>query len=351
MTAPPKDAPDRRDWETSEEALRPAHRPAFEVGPDHADEEAWAAFAATRISATDVRELAKGTASARSRIRKEKLTGQRRSLGAARAPERGRIREQVIMDWVESKFPGIRRSSSVLVHAADPRWIASPDGLDEDAVVEVKISEDDLAPGPLSPDRTLLGVVQDSPFARTGYYDQMQWQMFVTGMPQALFVWEQHDGQWPHPLPLHPIPRWCWVPRNDERIDHLITVAESFLRELEGMDATSVEPGSLPREVATAAARYRLALEEEKEAKERKEAAIREVTEYMLAHTDTPVLDGFGLHVTCGTGEPKEVRSFNDERAREKAPATYAKWLAWRERYTDTTTEPGRTTVRITEKG
>jgi hypothetical protein len=121
------------------------------------------------------------------------------------------------------------------------------------------------------------------------------------------------------------------------------------MAELVEKPADDLLPGEMPREVASAAAAYRLALEAESAAKAEKEANAAVVAEYMRAHPEQSELTGYGLRVTAGTGAPKEVKNFDKELARAKSPKTYARWIKWQEVYSFTTIEPGRTTVRITE--
>jgi len=116
----------------------------------------------------------------------------------------GREREPIIAEWVEATF-GIAHNSRLL-HGQNPRHLATPDGLGEQSVSEIKTSTKPLSQ------------------ALSVYRDQLQWQMHVTGVNQLLFVVEnRYSLEREH----------VWVARDSGRILLLATHADKFLDDLD----------------------------------------------------------------------------------------------------------------------
>lgn len=55
------------------------------------------------------------------------------------------------------------------------------------------------------------------------YYDQVQWQLYVTGAHRCVFAWEPHDDFFPQPV------EWCLIERDADRIRELCQVRDEFL--------------------------------------------------------------------------------------------------------------------------
>lgn len=105
---------------------------------------------------------------------------------------------------MEATF-GIAHNSRLL-HGQNPRHLATPDGLGEQSVSEIKTSTKPLSQ------------------ALSVYQDQLQWQMHVTGVNQLLFVVEtRYSLEREH----------VWVARDSERILQLTTHADTFLDDLD----------------------------------------------------------------------------------------------------------------------
>lgn len=191
------------------------------AGASDNDREAWLAERRQGVTATEVRELAKGGAGVRDQIAQEKRDGTTAFAGN-RYTEWGKQREPALNAVLAAA--GIEPESRVF-HGENPRYLASPDGIgvnpiDGEIIIgEIKTSSHEVMPG-------------SDKFAEYGYYDQMQWQMLVCGAARCLYVLEQHDGNWPNPEPLPH--RVAWVDRDDERIGQLIEVADEFLAFLDG---------------------------------------------------------------------------------------------------------------------
>ena len=166
--------------------------------PDPAVREAWLEQRRGGITATEIRDW--GTASKRRDIIAGKVTGVEaernvrvRSTGHSLDDyaTHGRVREPIIAEWIQRKFPSISPCSHVYAHGEHPRHLASPDGVTLDpftrelvvgpdaALAEIKTSTKDLMPGRVDENRVLLELNESSEFARKNYYTQMQWQMWV----------------------------------------------------------------------------------------------------------------------------------------------------------------------------
>lgn len=307
------------------------------------DHEAWLEARRAGVTATEIAALAKGYGSDRRRILAEKLTGERQDLSGNRYIEWGNQREPVIQDWIVENFD-IAPANGLYRNPIDPRWMATPDCLSADGTMtgEIKTSGKNLDPGQVNEFNTLIAVDPDSYFAGTGYYDQMQWQMFVTGSIECLFVWEQHDGNWPVPTPL-PI-RYVWVSRDEARISQLITIAEKFVAEVEQYnsdDSVGEVDAGLPDEEAELALIVLEARAAENEAKARKEAAWKRLQELAVDRDDF-VATGLGARVSWTT-TVKDVRRFDLDLARTKAPKAVEAWEALQSRYTVTEEKVTRT--------
>ncbi|SEE04166.1 YqaJ viral recombinase family protein [Ruania alba] len=176
---------------------------------------AWLRARLWGVTATDARRLVTATgrvSKQRRRLLEAKLTG----WEGPRLPqfEHGIEREPVIAAWVQQRF-GIA-PSGWLCAGTNPRHLATPDGLGEHSIAEIKTSVDDLDGA-----------------ART-YRDQLQWQLHVTERERVLFVVENR----------HSYRRdFRWVERDDERIAMLSEHADSFLHELDELRALHVAAG------------------------------------------------------------------------------------------------------------
>lgn len=184
------------------------------AGASDEDREAWLAERREGITATEVAKLAKSPA-AEVEIRREKAGES--TFHGNRYTDWGKAREPHLAAYARGF--GLEPESRVFHSETDSRFLASPDAVglnfdDEVFLGEIKTSKHDL-----NPDKEY--------FWTTTYYDQMQWQMFVTGAVECVFIWEQHDDGWPAPT-VFPV-RHKWMQREDPRIVELIEVANRFL--------------------------------------------------------------------------------------------------------------------------
>lgn len=217
-------------------------RPVF--GPSSEDDrEAWLEARRQGVTASEIAGIAAGRGSAKRTALKEKLTGEGRDIGHIRAIEWGRAREQAIAEWITDRF-GIEPNRHLMGHPDNPRHLATPDGyvvtpFGEVVTSQIKTAKFDLTPG-------------GEHFRKALYADQVQWEMYVAGAGQALFVWEQHDDDWTNgaPTPLGP-PSHVWIERDDARIAALVEAADLFLEELDAFRVKGLPPaGDIDPEMA-----------------------------------------------------------------------------------------------------
>jgi hypothetical protein len=275
-----------------------------------ADEDAWLEARRAVLTATRVRDLAKGYGADRRRILVEMVNGTREDLSGNQYVNWGNAREPLLAAWAQEKF-GVTPNpqNDLYVWGDDPRWAATPDGTGIDLALEIKTSKHDLDP-------------EGAHFAKSGYYDQMQWQMMVTETSETLFVWEQHDDQWPTPNVLPVEHRF--IQRDDKRIAELVKIAEEFWAEMleyrDGPKKASDDPlvnGEIPDEIAVVAQLVMAAREREALAKKEKEEAWARLQELTANRGDFKA-HGHGLQISFTTSR-KVVKTFDEEAARAKS--------------------------------
>ncbi|WNM65441.1 RecE-like exonuclease [Microbacterium phage Phonegingi] len=345
-------------------ARRPVEGPAYDKtkpetrGP-------WLAFRRAGITATEIRDW--GNGSKRREIIEAKRTGEFVDLSHNIYVNHGNVREPVIAAWIEARF-GIAPCDSVFASADNSRHLASPDGITLDpftrelvvgtsdaTLAEIKTSKHDLTPGRLDAERALITIEPGSKFDLSGYYTQMQWQMYVMNAVRTLFVYEQHDGKIdPETGTFTPkgVPEYAWIPRDDALIDRLVTErAPVALAEIDrALSGGGMPPvGPLPAEHAILVADLLKARDDEAIAKAAKEAAWAKLQALYLSTDEQPkpdvsidVPDFAKISVSTST---KDVRKVDLDAARAKAPALVSKYEALIARHTKIEPE---TTQRLT---
>jgi len=205
------------------------------------DRSAWLAARARGVTATEVAKLAKeGDTYARSLAREKRSGVEQADLSHNRYIRWGQIREEFVAEWIARRWD-IAPNQTLFHAVGNVRHLATPDGVgvdfdDQLRISEVKTSKHDLCPGTSDPLGVLVLPKRRSAayFWKTGYYEQVQWQLHVTGARQALFAYEQHDDDWSRwpeqgPSLLAPQPGFVWITRDEQRIGELVKVADGFL--------------------------------------------------------------------------------------------------------------------------
>lgn len=183
---------------------------------EHSSRDDWLAQRRDYITATDVAYLYTSPASW-AKIRAEK-NGTATERGTSLEMQWGTAREAALVAYAQTIEPSIRANDQVCVHPDGP-WAATPDGIGDDVVCEVK-----------------TGSVSGLASARRRHQAQMQWQMWVTGTAGCLYVTEVRDwddmgfapGERSHER----------IDRDEDHIAELLDVADRFLS---GDDVTELD--------------------------------------------------------------------------------------------------------------
>ena len=159
------------------------------------------------VTATDLSRLAHGGPAVWNTIKAEKA-GHRQNISNAYIAH-GVEREPVIARWAADEL-GLEHNTSLLVHADDERFGATPDLLspDNSVVADIKTAK---APEWVEPP--------------AHYVDQVLAQMLVTGAQSGYIIAEFHQDF----IPTAMEPTVYVVERDDDRIDFLMRLAEQFL--------------------------------------------------------------------------------------------------------------------------
>ncbi len=203
-----------------------------ELSLDQGTEE-WLAVRREHITATEAAHLWSG-ATTFQRLRDEKQGKvATNDLSGVPSVQEGKRMEPKIREYLASTFGKLLCPehgiipTPTLESAANPRFMASLDGLTEAGLpIEIKNTAH------TSDYSVVMQQGINNPTAqRLGYYQQVQWQLMVTGAPEALFVTHQSpDGQSLEPSNI----RVSRIPRDEGMIAELTQMAEAFIAYLDG---------------------------------------------------------------------------------------------------------------------
>lgn len=303
---------------------------SFTYSVDSADEAAWHAARSRTddgqivVTASEVAALASGGTSTWANLRAEKAGGKSR-WGGNEYTEWGHEREPVIAEAVRAIYPLLQANSRLVIQDADPRWRATPDMIGDKIAMLCQI-------------KTVLwkGKKWELVDVLKTYYDQCQWEMFVTGAHVNLLAIEYYDrledGVFV-PTFLFEDPHIIPIERDDDRITELVAIAEQFV--------AMGEPDTLDLYLAD----YARADAREKAAKAEKEAARKLIAKEIAERPSGKYVSDLGS-VTQGQDVTKTVTVLNEERLKEKAPKTWARYV---EEQTKTT--KGRLTITPAKEG
>ncbi len=183
---------------------------ADRIVADSRDRVSWLRARSRGITATDVAALTSERAIARAAHTKLQGSG---FTGNAYT-DHGRRREPQIAAWVAATH-GIQPSSALFRAVVEPRHLATPDGLMQDAAGRVTLAEI----------KTTNKAWRSIP---RSYLRQVWWQQHVLGAERTLVAWEQHSGF----VPIDDEPRCAWVDRDDAEIRSLVRLATALIDEL-----------------------------------------------------------------------------------------------------------------------
>ena len=197
-----------------------------------APREEWITARSEGVTASEAHAIATGGRKAWAKILDDKLNGS--TFRGNKHTRRGNEREAILIDFAATIDPSIQPNSALWADAHDTRFRATPDGIGDDVVAEVKSHAHGHDLGMIPPE----------------HRSQMQWQMLVTGASRALYVREVMDKDGQGPLD---DPDWQWVDRDEEHIAWLHDRALEFLA---WWDADCPETDDLDAATESALARW-----------------------------------------------------------------------------------------------
>ena len=180
--------------------------------------EQWLEARRRYVTATEVAQLVRRGQDYWDELREIKA-GQRTAPDISNLPavRHGREREALIAPYVQSLEQGMVPNSDLYVR--NERYAATPDLVGDGIVGEIKTIKD-----------TRLAKLQAAKGWPTGqYYDQVQWQLFVTGAIACIFAWEPYEDWDGELVPREDMREHITIHRDDLRINQLREVADAFL--------------------------------------------------------------------------------------------------------------------------
>lgn len=274
------------------------------------------------VTATEVAQLVRRGEAYWGELREVKAgVREARDLSHIPAIQHGREREPLIVPYVQSLEPGMVHNEDLVVRLG--RYAATPDLLGDGIVGEIKTVKD-----------TRLKNLQDHNGWPTGqYYDQVQWQLFVTGAIACVFAWEPVEIWEGEFVPREDLRDHMTIHRDEDRIKQLRAVADRFL------DGARPEP---PAKAQSLLKELREVMEE----KERVVAPILDREKQVLeklkclagGQTASWEYDGFRVTVT----EARESRRLDRKKLFEENPQLSEKDYM--------VTSKSSPSIRVTEK-
>ena len=180
--------------------------------------EQWLEARRKYVTATEVAQLVRRGQDYWDELREIKA-GDRTAPDISNLPavRHGREREALIAPYVQSLEQGMAPNEDLYVR--NGRYAATPDLVGDGIVGEIKTIKD-----------TRLAKLQAAKGWPTGqYYDQVQWQLFVTGAIACIFAWEPYEDWDGELVPREDMREHITIHRDDLRINQLREVADAFL--------------------------------------------------------------------------------------------------------------------------
>lgn len=140
----------------------------------------------------------------------DKLMGQR--SGWSFAMMRGTVLEEFVFEEVKKEFPELQRAGLIMNHKVHPFFAASPDGLHEDFVLEIKCP---------NTQKTFETYVDVNKLSKK-YFAQIQLQMFITGKSKALLAVASLNFEKTRNITK------IWIPFDDDYMSDMLEQAMEF---------------------------------------------------------------------------------------------------------------------------
>lgn len=178
---------------------------------EQADTDLWHALRIGRVTASRLYETTRCTTKNGSLI--DKYLG--KSSGWSFAMMRGTFLEDFVFKEVQKDYPTLKRCGLIMNPTQHPFFAASPDGLHEDFVLEIK------CPGTSNTFQQYTNV----DLLNKKYFAQIQLQMFVTGKTKALLAVAHLDFETTRKITT------IWIEKDKEYVDKMIEDASIFYEE------------------------------------------------------------------------------------------------------------------------
>ena len=180
--------------------------------------EQWLEARRRYVTATEVAQLVRRGQDYWDELREIK-SGERTApdISGLPAVRHGREREALIAPYVQSLEEGMVPNEDLYVR--NGRYAATPDLVGDGIVGEIKTIKD----------KRLAKLQQAKGWPTGQYYDQVQWQLFVTGAIACIFAWEPYEDWDGELVPREDMRDNITIHRDEERIKALQEVADAFL--------------------------------------------------------------------------------------------------------------------------
>ena len=173
-----------------------------------APREEWMDARSEGVTASEVHEIATGSRKAWAAVLDRKLNGS--TFKGNRHTRRGHERESLLLDYAKELRRSAEPNGALWAAESNSRHLATPDGIGDGFVIEVKSHDFGHVLGPIPP----------------AHRSQMQWQMYVMGADEALYIREVMDEDGQGSLD---DPETITVARDDDYIAWLVSRADAFL--------------------------------------------------------------------------------------------------------------------------
>lgn len=175
---------------------------------EQADTDLWHALRIGRVTASRLYETTRCTTKNGSLI--DKYLG--KNSGWSFAMMRGTFLEDYVFREVQKDYPTLKRCGLIMNPAQHPFFAASPDGLHEDFVLEIK------CPGTPNTFKQYTNI----DLLNRKYFAQIQLQMFVTGKTKALLAVAHLDFETTRNITT------IWIEKDEDYVTQMIEDASNF---------------------------------------------------------------------------------------------------------------------------
>ncbi|KAG5675361.1 hypothetical protein PVAND_005270 [Polypedilum vanderplanki] len=178
---------------------------------EQADTDLWHQLRMGRVTASRLYETTRCTVKNGSLV--DKFLGKK--SGWSFMMMRGTVLEEFVFKEVQKEYPTLERCGLMMNHDKHPFFAASPDGLHEDFVLEIK------CPGTAN----TFAQYTDLDKLNRKYFAQIQLQMFVTGKKKALLAVAALDFESTRNITK------LWIDYDEEYVTEMISNASEFYKD------------------------------------------------------------------------------------------------------------------------